>query len=54
MSKVQLTIRMSEQMEEYTKSKAAEIGSSQSSFINVLLDLGKKVYEGVILVQEKQ
>lgn len=48
--KVQLTIRMSEDMFDYTQAKAQEIGSSQSSFINVLLDLGKKVYEGKITV----
>ena len=42
----QQTIRVPTQRNAYIKRKAAGIGSSYNSFINTLLDLGLRAYEG--------
>lgn len=43
--KEQITVRLTQDVYKYIKEKSEEIGSSQSSLINILIDLGRSVYE---------
>lgn len=42
---INTSLRITENRNEYIREKALEIGISQNAFINVLIDLGIKVYE---------
>lgn len=44
------TLRIPEEKTEQIKQKANEIGISQNAFINVLIDLGLKVYDADIKI----
>ena len=44
------TIRLSERQFEYIKEKSREVGMSQNSFMNMLMVLGRKLYDGDIKI----
>ena len=44
------TIRLSEIQFEYIKEKSREVGMSQNSFMNMLMVLGRKLYDGDIKI----
>lgn len=43
-----LTMRVAPRVNKYTKAKAESIGVSQNAFLNMLIDLGLRVYESEI------
>lgn len=43
---VTTSIRMAEATNEYIKNKSSEIGISQNAFTLILIELGKKAFEG--------
>jgi predicted DNA binding CopG/RHH family protein len=40
-----ITLRLSAEVNAHTKKKAEHVGISQNAFLNVLIDLGLRVYE---------
>ena len=51
---IQQTIRMNKDVSETIKQKAAQIGSSYNSFVNVLLDFGLRLYESSLHMSFEQ
>ncbi len=49
----QFTLRIPDEVFEKTKIKADEIGSSHNSFINILIDLGLKLYDGKVVIRRE-
>ena len=50
-SKDKLTLRMSEELNLYTKKKASAIGITQNAFLVMLIDMGLRQYEGELTIQ---
>lgn len=46
-----LTLRMSEELNLYTKKKANAIGVTQNAFLVMLIDMGLRQYEGELTIQ---
>ena len=40
-----LSLRLTHQVDQLTKAKAEAVGLSQNAFLNILIDLGLRVYE---------
>ena len=49
-----LTVRMSEELNQYTKKKANAIGVPQNAFLVMLIDMGLRVYEGELIIKCSQ
>lgn len=49
----QMTLRISNNLFEETQQEADAIGSSQNSFICMMIKLGLKVYNGQVVIQQK-
>lgn len=42
---INTSLRLTEKRNDYIRKKASEIGISQNAFINILIDLGIRLYE---------